>query len=424
MNVLWVVNTIFPDLATALNQKTPTAGGWMYGLAKDLCGMGIKLTVVTARPSVPKFQKEIGGITYYLLSGSVSREKYDRSLETEWQNITAQIKPHLVHIHGTEYAHGLALINACPELVYVTSIQGLIYSYTKYYFGGIPSKDFYRHITFRDIFKQDSVFQAYKKFKKKGIDIELTYLRRIQDFIGRTQWDFDQVKTVNPGSNYHFCNESLRDPFYTSKKWDILSKTEHTIFLSQAGYPLKGLHKVIEASVIVKKFFPKLAIRIAGSNITKKNTLKDKMSIKGYGSYINSLIKKNGLQDQVTFTGPLNADQMVEEYLNAHIFICPSSIENSPNSLGEAQLLGVPCISSYVGGVADMVTDKETGLLYRFEEVVMLAQRIMDIFKDNQLAKTLSKNGMEAASDRHDRDKNASRLVEIYNTLGKKNDVE
>ena len=54
----------------------------------------------------------------------------------------------------------------------------------------------------------------------------------------------------------------------------------------------------------------------------------------------------------------------------------PSSIENSPNSLGEAQLLGVPCIASDVGGVTDMIPNKECGIIYRFEEVELLAKHI------------------------------------------------
>ena len=86
------------------------------------------------------------------------------------------------------------------------------------------------------------------------------------------------------------------------------------------------------------------------------------------------------------FTGSLREDQMIAEYLNAHLFICPSSIENSPNSLGEAQLLGVPVIASYVGGVPDMVTHGETGLLYRFEEVEMLAEGIRNLFMNMALA--------------------------------------
>src|SRR5690606_18797557 len=113
------------------------------------------------------------------------------------------------------------------------------------------------------------------------------------------------------------------------------------------------------------------------------------------------------------------AEEMVKEYLNCHVFICPSSIENSPNSLGEAQLLGVPCIASYVGGVPDMVEQEKTGLLYRFEEVEMLAQSIKRIFTDDSLAQKLSENGMVAASKRHDRHANMNQLLKIYRGIQK-----
>ena len=81
---------------------------------------------------------------------------------------------------------------------------------------------------------------------------------------------------------------------------------------------------------------------------------------------------------------------MCKRYLQSHVFVCPSFIENSPNSVGEAQLLGIPCIASFVGGVSDMVVDGETGLLYRFEEVEMLAAAVCRIFTDDKFAKRLS----------------------------------
>ena len=66
---------------------------------------------------------------------------------------------------------------------------------------------------------------------------------------------------------------------------------------------------------------------------------------------IMSYMRIRELEDKVSFLGPLNAEQMKAEYLRSNVFLCPSSIENSPNSLGEAQMLGVPCVASYVGGI-------------------------------------------------------------------------
>ena len=108
---------------------------------------------------------------------------------------------------------------------------------------------------------------------------------------------------------------------------------------------------------------------------------------------------------------------MITEYLNAHLFICPSSIENSPNSLGEAQLLGVPVIAAYVGGTPDMVAHNETGLLYRFEEVEMLAEHIRNIFTNTTIALSLSKNSIHAAQERHHQTNNLQQMISIYNSI-------
>ena len=143
----------------------------------------------------------------------------------------------------------------------------------------------------------------------------------------------------------------------------------------------------------------------------------DKIKLSGYGSYIRNLIKKLNLIEHVDFIGTLTEEQMVEEYKNAHLFICPSSIENSPNSLGEAQLLGVPVIASYVGGIPDMVTHGETGLLYRFEEVEMLAEHIRSIFSNDNLAQKLSLNGFRVAEERHNRAINLSKTLKIYQEI-------
>ncbi|MEM6542975.1 MAG: glycosyltransferase, partial [Bacteroidota bacterium] len=126
MKILWVVNTLFPDLSIALGKKLPTAGGWMYGLARDMVERGVQLTVVTARPDLPDFQKEINTITYYLMQGKKGRERYDSTLENKWKTIVERVQPDLIHIHGTEYAHGLSLLRTFPDLKYVVSIQGLI----------------------------------------------------------------------------------------------------------------------------------------------------------------------------------------------------------------------------------------------------------------------------------------------------------
>lgn len=417
MKILWISYMIFPDLANKLGETVPIGGGWMYGLAKDLTNSGIELTVATVRPKVKEFQGTINGIEYCLLEGKESILHYDSSLEEKWKTLIETIKPDVVHIHGTEYAPGLSLVKACPNTKFVVSIQGIIGVIAKYYNGQIPLTEIIKNVTFRDIVRLNSIWHAKRKFKKRGNKIEHKFLTLCNHFIGRTQWDHDHIITVNPKAQYHFCNESLRDYFYIAPKWNLNQAKKQTIFISQALYPIKGLHKVLEALDIVKRKYPNIKLRVAGMNITKTDTFYNRIRLDGYGKYIRTMLKKLNLQDQVIFTGPLNEEGMAKEYLNARMFISPSSIENSPNSLGEAQLLGVPCIASYVGGVPDMVNNKKTGLLYRFEEVEMLAQNIISILRDDILANTLSTGGMQVATERHDRINNCKNTIEIYQQI-------
>lgn len=414
MKVLWVTNTIFPDLSFKLGEQTPPSGGWMYGLAKALVHKNFELIVVTTRPKIQPYHTNINGIEYYLLSGKTSSFYYDNSLEEQWKSVICQTSPDIVHIHGTEYAHGLSLIKACPNLSYVVSIQGLISVCSRYYESGISYEDAKKHTTLIDLIKSNSILKTKKEFYKRGQLTEKKYFQSIKNFIGRTQWDYNHTKSLNQNINYYFCNESLRDGFYSSHKWNIHHKKEHTIFLSQAGYPLKGFHQVIKAVALLKDEFPQIKIRIAGYDILKSDTFKDKMKLSGYSKYILKLLETFDLFGNIEFVGLLDEEKMVREYLNCHVFICPSSIENSPNSLGEAQLLGVPCIASYVGGVPDMVEHGKTGLLYRFEEIEMMSQHIRTIFTNYELTKKISLGGIAEATKRHNRVENLNRIRSIY----------
>ena len=416
MNILWITNIVFPVPGKILGLPVPAVGGWMIALAKLLISTKeIKLAVATVYFGDDIKFYEVEDVLYYLLPVK-SKMIYQSSLESHWKKVCNEYHPDIIHIHGTEYPHGIACMRSCPQMNYIVSIQGLISVCSKFYLGGIRNREIFKYTTFRDVVRRDTIFKAKKKFEKRS-KFEKEYILRTRHVIGRTSWDYAHTKAINPMIHYHYCNEILRDQFYTSSKWDITTKKDYTIFLSQAYYPLKGLHQVIKAIALLKKDFPEIKVRIAGLNIIKNRNFIEKVKINGYGAYIRSLLHRFNLHEQIFFTGILSEDEMINEYRNAHVFICPSSIENSPNSLGEAQLLGVPVIASYVGGIPDMVIDGKSGLLYRFEEVEMLAENIRRIFTNNILALRLSKNGSNAAGIRHDRQLNLEQTLCIYHKV-------
>lgn len=416
MKILWITNTIFPVPSRLLGIPEPLGGGWMYGLADKVASVeGIQLAIATTYSGDELKVFEVDGLIYYLIPGHATA-MYHKPLEFFWSNLCADFKPNIIHIHGTEYAHGLACISACPLLNYVISIQGLVSICARYYYAGLSTFEILVNITFRDIVRFDNLFRAKNKFIQRG-EFEKEYIRKTRHVIGRTSWDYAHIKAINASVKYHFCNEMLRDVFYLSPKWNIANKTDYTIFLSQASYPLKGFHQVLKAVALLKDEFPQIKVRVGGQNIINTATLVDKMKISCYGAYIKKLIKKLKLHDHIEFIGSLTEGQMIAEYLNSHLFICPSSIENSSNSLGEAQLLGVPVIASYVGGLPDMVIHGETGLLYRFEEIEMLAENIRNLFVNKTLSLTLSKNGITTAEKRHNQAKNLQQLIQIYQLM-------
>lgn len=414
MKILWITNIVFPEAMSELveNADFKSSGGWMLGAAKALIdNSDIQLTVASVSPLVKQLTKIQGEkILYYIIPYGKGNLKENPEYQSYWGAVNSEVKPDVVHIHGTEYSHGYAYMKACGVENVVISIQGLKSEISSYYISGISICDIYRNITPRDILR-GTILREQRNFRRSA-KYETAMLQMAKHIIGRTSWDRSRALAVNPDLQYHFCNEILRGEFYDGSLWHYEKCNKHTIFLSQAGYPIKGLHQLLKAMPLILRYYPDTKVRIAGSDITKSATFNDLVHFTGYGLYIKRLIKKYHLQDKICFTGNLNAEEMKQEYLRSNVFVCPSSIENSPNSLGEAQILGVPCVASYVGGIPDMMRGNEDNL-YRFEEVEMLAEKICEVFENcgNQT------NMIQVALSRHNADANILQLVSIYNEI-------
>jgi len=419
MNVLWICNILFPEAERLLtgNGDLKATGGWMLGLADSLMRCdGVNLAVASLSPIVDDVKCIHGEkITYYVLPYGKGNLRYNKDYEKYWIQLNKAYGPDVVHIHGTEFTHGLAYVKACGAKNVVVSIQGLVSVYSNYYNVGLSPIDIIKSVTLRDLLK-GTLFHDKNEFRHRG-SYEIEMLQLVNHVIGRTSWDRAHIWAINPKARYHFCNETLRTEFYNGEVWKYEKCIPHTIFLSQAGYPVKGLHQLLKAISLILRHYPDTTVKIAGLDITKKRYFKDVIPfISGYGLLIKRMIKSLGLENHVSFTGNLNAEEMKEEYLRCNVFVCPSAIENSPNSLGEAQILGIPIVASYVGGIPDMMCGDEEHL-YRFEEIEMLAYKVCKIFANQGKQVDMR----EIANKRHDGEQNMKTTLEIYRTiLGKK----
>ena len=99
------------------------------------------------------------------------------------------------------------------------------------------------------------------------------------------------------------------------------------------------------------------------------------------------------------------------------MYVHTAYIDNSPNSICEAQLLGVPIISTYVGGIGSLINNKEDGILVPANDPWIMAQTIIDLSKDIKLSNKLSKNAIIKARKRHDIQKIRYALYNCYETI-------
>lgn len=401
MKILWVVNTLPCDICNKIGMPATYSGGWIEGMASALsASKKLQLTIINFYGGKVCKSHIEGSVSYHAVPSIFNNEKIFKIVGVE--------EPDVIHVHGTEFGHGLELIKSFPNIKSIVSIQGLLSQIGKCYYAGLKFYEILQSISIRDIIRFDSLPQAKLKFIKRS-KFESEYFRLASVIVGRTSWDEGYSHAAVSGLNYMNCGEILRGQFYDSKKWKLQECKKNTLFVSQAGYPIKGLHKLIIAVDFLKRAGINVCVRIAGP-IPSTNPLTQD----GYSKFILNRIEKLGLVKSIIFVGMLSADQMIREYINTHVFVLPSCVENSPNSLCEAQLLGVPVVASAVGGVLNLVNNNISGLLYPYDDAVLLAMQIKKIISDDEFACTLSRNEILAAEGRHDRNKIISEQLHIY----------
>ena len=377
----------------------------------------------TPPPTPQNYLKfKTGNITCYSFRENLTTpEKYEIELEKPLKEILADFTPDIIHIFGSEYPHALAITNVCKERNRILlTIQGLCGKIAKTYTEGIPT-EVVQGETFRDIVKHDSITQQQEKFAIRGKHEQLLFTL-IKNVTGRTRFDHETALELNRNIKYYHLNESMRESFYTGR-WNSSECKRYSIFLSQGDYPIKGFHYILEALPRLIFKYPETRLYVAGNDIIgdtagadMMNILKRKIKISSYGKYLKSLIMSNQLEDKVTMLGPLDELAMKNQFLKSSVFICPSIIENSPNALCEAMLLGMPVVAAATGGITSLIDDGKDGLLYEPGNIRDLSAAI-EIAWDLETSEKIAAGAAERAKKTHNRIINYMRLWEIYDEI-------
>lgn len=425
--VLWICNIMLPVIAREFSLSYSNREGWLSGIFERVKEGEAPFTLSVCFP-VTKEQMEVlpaevlsDGVNVHgircfgFLEDLAHPETYDNSLEERFCRIFAADKPDMIHIFGTEFPHTLAAVRAFdnPKRTLI-GIQGLCHEIARVYMADLPEK-VQNMVTLRDFLRRDSLKQQQEKFIKRG-EYEIEAIEKTGYITGRTAFDRRGTSYVNERAIYYRMNETMRDSFYEGE-WDRNACEEHSIFLGQGDYPLKGLHFLLEAMPKILAMYPDTRLYVAGNRITAHHTLKEKIKLPAYGKYLLTLIRRYHLEDKVTFTGNLPEQEMKERFLKSHVFVCASVLENSPNTVGEAMLLGVPVAASWAGGIPDMITDGQEGLLFAKGDPEKLAEAVLRIFGDEAFCAKISEAEKRRARMAHNGVLNYERLLEIYKDI-------
>ncbi|MDY0361369.1 MAG: glycosyltransferase family 4 protein [Desulforegulaceae bacterium] len=411
MKVLWFTNIPMPDVNKYFGHNAMGSGGWMGALLEELKEKKeLQLGVATACSQFPNTSFKKDGVEYFVVKQQ--SQKFRRSVFSADNNllylkkcveIVNEFKPDIVHIHGTERFYGQMLTKGMIECPVVFSVQGIMDSCSEWYrwFGKMSFKEILLS-SFFDSLKGNGLLWELREARNQA-KRERNYFTKGNYFFGRTDWDKAYVKYFNSEAKYFDVSRIIRKPFW-GKKWNLSDCKRHRIIFTNTRHPRKGTELLLEAVKRLKPLFPDIELVLIGSL--------------GGGSYGRRLKNKiNSLDGSVKSLGQMNAEQISHELCKSHVFVSASYIENSPNSIAEAQLVGMPVVSSYTGGIPSMIKEGETGLFFPIGDVPLLEDRIKQVFENDFLALSLGETAYKESRDRHNSEKIVENLINGYKTI-------
>lgn len=363
--ILWLAN--YPLLE---NHKGHTAG-WMTSLANAI-RTDVKLTIVSWNSNIEEdTTTQRNGITYIYLKAPRGSIDLLTGCRLKIHQLTHYLRQHqhefdLIHIHGSENQ----FLAACApfDLPKVLSVQGIISEYYKV----IPEAFSYRRAYW--------LLAGY---------YERRYARPLSHFMCRTHWDTHWVRQLNPQATIHQVWEMIRPEFFSVT--DDFSENTNLLYVGGLQ-TIKGFNELLLALDLVKAKLPATRLIVLGEKPTDLQPVE--RSIK------KLRLRHISIHD-LDFRGMQAVEGLLNAYRDSFCLVHPSYIDNSPNSVCEAQLAGLPVIASNVGGVSSLIEHNQTGLLTTLAPET-IATQIIRLKTEKGLAQTIARQGREIAHYRHD----------------------
>lgn len=408
MKVLWFVQENFDP---SKEKGGYNGAGWISSLRNELVKKeGIEMALAF-------FSKECkqgiaNGVTYYsMLTPTLPslkkiafrfKRNFIKEEEALWPDYRAEMlkvlcdfKPDVIQIFGSENKYGL--VASVTDIPIVLHIQGIVNPYLNAYLPPFVSKlDYYLKDGFNPLKLIKNIFQLYNW--KMLAHCEREILKNIQFYFGRTTWDYRIVKLFNSNATYFHCDEILRSSFYDENmKRRIPSKLKIVSTISIPPY--KGFDIILKTAKL-----------LCSMNVDFEWNV--------FGNVGPNLIEKNARirhEDvHVNLMGVATETQIKETILSSTVYVHPSYIDNSPNSVCEAQMCGVPVIATNVGGVSSLIENGKTGFLVPANDPYQMAYLVNELGCNLDLNVKIGEGAKAMAFERHNRNHICENLYNNY----------
>lgn len=152
---------------------------------------------------------------------------------------------------------------------------------------------------------------------------------------------------------------------------------------------VRSFHKIYHPQLAIK-VLNRLLEKYPEATLTMVGPDKD-----GSLQQCKDLVDEKGLSDKVTFTGRLSKQQWMVLSEKCDLFINTTNFDNMPVSVMEAMALGLPLVSTNVGGVPYLIKHNNTGLLVSPNDEQAMVNSIELLVKDSTFVQRLSKEGRD-----------------------------
>ena len=138
-----------------------------------------------------------------------------------------------------------------------------------------------------------------------------------------------------------------------------------------------------------------------------------------HGEEVRRRIAARELQGRVSLPGPMGQAELLDEYGRASVFCLPCRVlpgdrDGLPNVLVEAMASGVPVVTTGVSGIPELVSHEANGLLVPPDDPDALADALVRLHEDRELAGRLARAGRATVRERFNGDVLAARLVDLF----------